>query len=114
MRRRSLPREDRGAEAAAGGAARWVAQWVANGQMELHAVEDAVDEVFDMVKPAAAGRLTLPDLLASGMGSTVVAILADVGAFYAYENRESLAAAQEEEGRSAEGQDEDDGGGGPL
>ncbi|KNC56474.1 phosphatase 2 [Thecamonas trahens ATCC 50062] len=52
--------------------------------------EDVMGEIFDMVKPAHPTRITLDDLIASGVGGTVVNILTDVAGFWAYDNREML------------------------
>lgn len=48
------------------------------------------DEIFDMVKPADASRITLKDLIACSQGDTVVSILIEFHKFWAYENRESM------------------------
>lgn len=53
-------------------------------------LEDVRDEIFDMVKPADALRITLDDLLACKVGDTVVSMLTDVNGFWAYDNREML------------------------
>ena len=55
-----------------------------------------------MVKPREPGRITLADLVQSGCGATVVDILADLNAFWRYDNRESL--MHEDEGED-EGDD---------
>eukprot|EP00698_Gefionella_okellyi_P018529 TRINITY_DN5564_c0_g1_i2.p1 TRINITY_DN5564_c0_g1~~TRINITY_DN5564_c0_g1_i2.p1 ORF type:complete len:304 (-),score=77.91 TRINITY_DN5564_c0_g1_i2:1982-2893(-) len=57
-------------------------------------VEDVKDEIFDMVKPADPLKITIEDLLSCGCGYIVVDILADVNAFWAYDNRESMIADQ--------------------
>ncbi|KAH6937570.1 hypothetical protein HPB50_001723 [Hyalomma asiaticum] len=54
--------------------------------------EDVKDEIFDMVKPEDPCRITLKDLIRCGKGSTVVSILIDVNEFWAYDNRDTLAA----------------------
>lgn len=58
-------------------------------------IEDVMNEIFDMVKPADPYRITLQDLINSGVGDTVVSILTDVNGFWAYDNRESLAQENE-------------------
>lgn len=57
---------------------------------EAVVLEDVRDEIFDMVKPADAMRITLDDLLACKVGDTVVSMLTDVHGFWAYDNREML------------------------
>lgn len=64
-------------------------------QMKVHGQEpvsfqDVKDEIFDMVKPANPLKLSLQDLINSGKGDTVVAILIDLNDFWTYENREYL------------------------
>ncbi|KAH7962409.1 hypothetical protein HPB52_015960 [Rhipicephalus sanguineus] len=54
--------------------------------------EDVKDEIFDMVKPEDPCKITLKDLIRCGKGSTVVSILIDVNEFWAYDNRDTLAA----------------------
>ncbi|KAJ3339715.1 Serine/threonine-protein phosphatase 2A regulatory subunit B'' subunit gamma [Gonapodya sp. JEL0774] len=53
-------------------------------------IPDVVNEVFDMVNPVQYRCITLKDLTRSGVGGTVVNILADAQAFWQYENRESM------------------------
>ena len=55
-------------------------------------VEDVCDEIFDMVKPKDANKITFEDLVSSGVGETVISLLVDMEAFYQYDNRESLIA----------------------
>lgn len=45
------------------------------------------EEIFDMIRPKVPGFITLEDLLASGYGHTVCAILTDAHEFITYENR---------------------------
>lgn len=52
-------------------------------------VQDLKDEIFDMVKPLNPNRITLKDIIHSGMGHTVVNILIDVNGFWSYEFRET-------------------------
>ncbi|XP_023288521.1 serine/threonine-protein phosphatase 2A regulatory subunit B'' subunit gamma-like [Orussus abietinus] len=54
--------------------------------------EDVKDEIFDMVKPADPCKITLQDLLSCGQGDTMVSILIEFHGFWAYENREAMAA----------------------
>lgn len=66
-------------------------------QMRAHGTEpvsfqDVKDELFDMVRPKDAERITLADLLACGQGDTFVSILIEFHGFWAYENREAVAA----------------------
>eukprot|EP00899_Mesostigma_viride_P024449 jgi/Mesvir1/5189/Mv15322-RA.1 len=65
-------------------------KWIAGGNYELSAA-DVRDEIWDMVKPRDPLKITLDDLIASKVGDTVVSMLIDVNAFWAYDNRESLA-----------------------
>ncbi|KAL7648208.1 UNVERIFIED_CONTAM: hypothetical protein RMT77_000111 [Armadillidium vulgare] len=53
--------------------------------------EDVKDEIFDMVKPSDATKITLQDLIDCGQGDVVVSILIDLNGFWSYENREVLA-----------------------
>ncbi|KOB69170.1 Serine/threonine-protein phosphatase 2A regulatory subunit B'' subunit gamma [Operophtera brumata] len=55
--------------------------------------EDVKDEIFDMIRPKDPARITLHDLIRSGHGHTAVSILLELHGFWAYENREALAAA---------------------
>eukprot|EP00823_Brevimastigomonas_motovehiculus_P009181 TRINITY_DN8845_c0_g1_i1.p1 TRINITY_DN8845_c0_g1~~TRINITY_DN8845_c0_g1_i1.p1 ORF type:complete len:482 (+),score=107.63 TRINITY_DN8845_c0_g1_i1:19-1464(+) len=48
------------------------------------------NEIFDMVKPTEAHKITLQDLIRARVGGTVVSILSDVNAFWKYDNREVL------------------------
>ena len=61
------------------------------GNYEL-VIEDVKDEIFDMVKPQDPLRISLEDMLQCGQGHTVAAMLIDIAAFWAHDNRESLAA----------------------
>ena len=58
---------------------------------------DVRDEIFDMVKPAVEGRITLEDLKRCGCAHTVIEILCDHTGFWRYDNRESLPHDDEEE-----------------
>ena len=58
---------------------------------------DVQDEIFDMVKPAEAGRITLEDLARCGCAGTVVEILCDHTGFWRYDNRENLPHDDEED-----------------
>nr|CDS27070.2 serine:threonine protein phosphatase 2A [Hymenolepis microstoma] len=49
---------------------------------------DVMDEIFDMVQPQHPGYITLDDLLKSGHGHTVLAILTDANCFMQHENCE--------------------------
>ncbi|XP_022656682.1 serine/threonine-protein phosphatase 2A regulatory subunit B'' subunit gamma-like isoform X2 [Varroa destructor] len=51
-------------------------------------VEDILDEIHDIVKPVAAGRITLKDLLKCGQGGLVVSMMADVNGFMRYDDRQ--------------------------
>ena len=53
--------------------------------------EDVKDEIFDMVRPKDALKISLQDLVNCGQGDTVVSILIDLNGFWTYENREVLA-----------------------
>ncbi|XP_066591199.1 serine/threonine-protein phosphatase 2A regulatory subunit B'' subunit gamma-like [Prorops nasuta] len=66
-------------------------------QMTIHgqervSFEDVKDEIFDMVKPADPCKISLQDLLSCGQGDTMVSILIEFHGFWAYENREAMAA----------------------
>lgn len=66
-------------------------------QMRVHGAEpvsfqDVKDELFDMVRPKDPEKITLADLLACGQGDTFVSILIEFHGFWAYENREAVAA----------------------
>ncbi|XP_050671495.1 serine/threonine-protein phosphatase 2A regulatory subunit B'' subunit gamma-like [Leptidea sinapis] len=54
--------------------------------------EDVKDEIFDMIRPENPTRITLHDLIRSGRGHTALSILLELHSFWAYENREVLAA----------------------
>ncbi|XP_063542472.1 serine/threonine-protein phosphatase 2A regulatory subunit B'' subunit gamma-like [Cydia strobilella] len=67
-------------------------QMVAHGAEPVN-FEDVKDEIFDMIRPEHPSRITLQDLIRSGHGHTAVSILLELHGFWAYENREALAAA---------------------
>lgn len=46
-----------------------------------------------MVKPLNPNRITLNDIIRSGMGHTLVNILIDVNGFWSYEFRETIVTA---------------------
>ncbi len=50
-----------------------------------------------MIHPEQPDRISMQDLLACGVGGTVLAILADVDGFWKYDNREHLLNKTEEE-----------------
>jgi len=60
-------------------------------------VADVVDEIFDMVKPQNAAFITVDDLLKCKVARTVITMLVDVAGFLAYDNREHLAHAPEDD-----------------
>lgn len=66
-------------------------QLVAHGA-EPVIFEDIKDEIYDMVKPVDATKITLQDLINCGQGDTMISILIEYHGFWAYENRESMAA----------------------
>ena len=70
--------------------------WADRGEYEING-DDVKDELFDMIAPAAADRITLADLVRSRMGDTVLSVLSDVHGFWRYDSRESLLAEAEEE-----------------
>ncbi|KAI8823147.1 uncharacterized protein EV422DRAFT_523540 [Fimicolochytrium jonesii] len=53
-------------------------------------IRDVKNEIFDMVNPSDPRRITLDDLLACGVGGTVVKMLSDIEGFLAYETRENV------------------------
>jgi serine/threonine-protein phosphatase 2A regulatory subunit B'' len=55
-------------------------------------LEDVRDEIFDMLKPEDPFHITFQDLKKSKSGDVVCSMLTDINGFWAYENRESLAA----------------------
>ncbi|XP_045540468.1 serine/threonine-protein phosphatase 2A regulatory subunit B'' subunit gamma [Papilio machaon] len=67
-------------------------QMVAHGAEPVN-FDDVKDEIFDMIRPEHPSRITLQDLVRSGHGHTAVSILLELHGFWAYENREALAAA---------------------
>ncbi|CAG9570662.1 unnamed protein product [Danaus chrysippus] len=67
-------------------------QMVAHGAEPVN-FDDVKDEIFDMIRPEHPYRITLQDLVRSGHGHTAVSILLELHGFWAYENREALAAA---------------------
>ncbi|CAH2231728.1 jg14310 [Pararge aegeria aegeria] len=67
-------------------------QMVAHGAEPVN-FDDVKDEIFDMIRPEHPSRITLQDLIRSGHGHTAVSILLELHGFWAYENREALAAA---------------------
>jgi serine/threonine-protein phosphatase 2A regulatory subunit B'' len=66
---------------------------------------DVRDEIFDMVKPATPGRITLEDLKRCGCADVVIEILCDHTGFWKYDNRENLPHDDEEE---EEGEEEEE------
>jgi serine/threonine-protein phosphatase 2A regulatory subunit B'' len=68
---------------------------------------DVQDEIFDMVKPAEAGRITLEDLARCGCAGTVVEILCDHTGFWRYDNRENLPHDDEEDEEEGDGDGEE-------
>ncbi|XP_047035334.1 serine/threonine-protein phosphatase 2A regulatory subunit B'' subunit gamma-like [Helicoverpa zea] len=67
-------------------------QMIAHGAEPVN-FDDVKDEIFDMIRPSEPSRITLADLVRSGHGHTAVSILLELHGFWAYENREALAAA---------------------
>lgn len=64
--------------------------WVELGEFAELAIYDVVDEIIDMVQPAAPPEITLADLAACKMAGTVFSMLADVNLFYEYNYRENF------------------------
>ncbi len=58
---------------------------------EVVNTKDIMEEIYAMVMPSDPMRITLQDLIDCKCGGTVISILTDVEAFWAYDNRESLA-----------------------
>lgn len=54
-------------------------------------LDDIQSEIFDMIKPKDPTKITLKDIVQSGMGHTFMSILIDVNGFRLYECRETLA-----------------------
>ena len=69
---------------------RGIQKEMAQNGYDVARVEDVTSEIFDMVKPAGEIFITQADLHRSLLGSTVVAMLIDTNAFWAYDNREAL------------------------
>ncbi|XP_004922532.1 serine/threonine-protein phosphatase 2A regulatory subunit B'' subunit gamma [Bombyx mori] len=67
-------------------------QMIAHGAEPVN-FDDVKDEIFDMIRPKDPTKITLQDLVRSGHGHTAVSILLELHGFWAYENREALAAA---------------------
>ncbi|KAJ3018910.1 Serine/threonine-protein phosphatase 2A regulatory subunit B'' subunit gamma [Thoreauomyces humboldtii] len=57
---------------------------------EAIGIRDFKNEIFDMVNPAIEQRITLNDLIKSGVGGTVIKVLSDIEGFWAYEARENV------------------------
>lgn len=76
--------------------------WIADPDNYDLNMLDVRDEIFDMVKPANTGRITLEDLKRCGCAHTVFEILCDHTGFWRYDNRESLPHDDED------GEEEDD------
>lgn len=64
--------------------------WIADPENYDLNMLDVRDEIFDMVKPAVVGHITLDDLQRCGCAHTVFEILCDHTGFWRYDNRESL------------------------
>jgi Ca2+-binding EF-hand superfamily protein len=64
-------------------------------------VADVVDELWDMIKPANPGYITLKDVEASGAGGLFSCVLTDLGSFLAYDSRESDVPEEEEPATAA-------------
>ncbi len=60
-------------------------------------MEDVRDEIFDMVKQEIPGRITMADVLDSGVQETLVDVLSDYNGFWRYDNREYLMQMEDEE-----------------
>lgn len=57
--------------------------------------QDVLDELLDMARPAADGRVTRADLRACGLAGTLFSVLSSVEQFYQYNYRESFMQAGE-------------------
>ncbi|KAI8912180.1 Serine/threonine-protein phosphatase 2A regulatory subunit B [Powellomyces hirtus] len=53
-------------------------------------IRDVKNEIFDMANPKVDSRISLDDLVRSGVGGTIIKVLSDVEGFWAYESRESF------------------------
>ena len=71
--------------------------WQADPENYELNVLDVRDEIFDMVKPATPGRITLDDLRRCGCADVVIEIMCDHTGFWKYDNRESLPGDDDEE-----------------
>jgi serine/threonine-protein phosphatase 2A regulatory subunit B'' len=71
--------------------------WIADPDNYDLNMLDVRDEIFDMVKPAQVGWITLEDLQTCGCAHTVFEILCDHTGFWRYDNRESLPHDDDEE-----------------
>eukprot|EP00392_Amoebophrya_sp_AT5.2_P014860 g15031.t1 len=52
-------------------------------------IEDVIDEIFDMIRPANKTYIQLEDILHNKMGVTMLSILTDAAAFIQYDSREN-------------------------
>eukprot|EP00887_Chlorella_sp_A99_P000521 scaffold17.g521.t1 len=67
------------------------ALWLALGQWADLRIEDVLDEMEDAARPADPGAgITAADLERCGAGGALLGMLADVDAFFAWEQREAL------------------------
>jgi len=69
---------------------RAIVQMLQKKRFDVATVDDVKDEIFDMVKSAKQGLITLQDLVDCRQGGTVLSMLIDSAAFWRYDNRESL------------------------
>ncbi len=69
---------------------REISKKLQKNNVEVANVKDVNEEIFAMVMPSGNPlHITLQDLINCKCGGTVISILIDVDAFWAYDNRES-------------------------
>uniref|UniRef100_A0A2S2QCY4 Serine/threonine-protein phosphatase 2A regulatory subunit B'' subunit gamma n=1 Tax=Sipha flava TaxID=143950 RepID=A0A2S2QCY4_9HEMI len=71
---------------------RAVAERLPQEQRQMVSLDDIKDEIFDMIKPKDPIKITLKDIIESGMGHIFINILIDFNGFWSYEFRDTLAA----------------------
>ena len=75
---------------------------LSSSQLMVVEPEDVAREIFDMVNPIDADKITLSDLKRCGQMNTVLSIIVDHRAFYNYDSRENILAANSLQSRERE------------